>query len=296
MKTVSTFCRRRQVDDHHQHSDAPLPDLPPREVLDTAGDLLRALAAPVRIAIVLQLRESSRCVHELVDALGVPQPLVSQHLRILKAAGVVAGERSGREVLYRLVDHHLAHIVVAAVTHAAEDAEADPVSGTAPGVRATRQRAAISALLENLDEFRSAQDLHDELRRRGEGIGLTTVYRTLQSMAAAGLVDTLRTDTGESVYRRCSEHHHHHLVCRVCGCTVEVQGGQVETWAADVAREHGFSDVSHTIEIFGVCGELRATTRAQSPISAARTSAPVASTIRINVRSASSVRPAAGKL
>lgn len=121
MKTVSTFAP--QVDDRHQHSDAPPPDLPDRELLDTAGDLLRALAAPVRIAIVLQLRESSRCVHELVDALGVPQPLVSQHLRILKAAGVVAGERSGREVLYRLVDHHLAHIVVAAVTHAAEDTE-----------------------------------------------------------------------------------------------------------------------------------------------------------------------------
>jgi ArsR family transcriptional regulator, zinc-responsive transcriptional repressor len=121
MKTVSTF--GPQVDDHHQHGDAPLSDLPAREVLDTAGDLLRALAAPVRIAIVLQLRESSRCVHELVDALGVPQPLVSQHLRILKAAGVVAGERSGREVMYRLVDHHLAHIVVAAVTHAAEGNE-----------------------------------------------------------------------------------------------------------------------------------------------------------------------------
>ena len=123
------------------------------------------------------------------------------------------------------------------------------------GVRATRQRAAISALLENLDEFRSAQELHDELRRRGEGIGLTTVYRTLQQMATAGLVDTLRTDTGESVYRRCSEHHHHHLVCRACGPPVEVQGGQVEAWAADVAREHGFSDISHTIEIFGVCGD-----------------------------------------
>ncbi|HEV7851951.1 MAG TPA: metalloregulator ArsR/SmtB family transcription factor [Mycobacterium sp.] len=125
MKTVSTFSSGLAPDtsDHHQHSDAPVPDLPSREVLDTAGDLLRALAAPVRIAIVLQLRESSRCVHELVDALGVPQPLVSQHLRILKSAGVVAGERSGREVLYRLVDHHLAHIVVAAVTHAAEDSE-----------------------------------------------------------------------------------------------------------------------------------------------------------------------------
>ena len=121
-------------------------------------------------------------------------------------------------------------------------------------LRSTRQRAAIAALLENLDEFRSAQELHDELRRRGEGIGLTTVYRTLQQMAAAGVVDTLRTDTGESVYRRCSEDHHHHLVCRACGSTVEIQGGDVETWAADIAHEHGFSDVSHTIEIFGVCG------------------------------------------
>ncbi len=125
------------------------------------------------------------------------------------------------------------------------------MSGT--GVRSTRQRAAISELLNDLDDFRSAQELHDELRRRGEGIGLTTVYRTLQSMAAAGLVDTLRTDTGESVYRRCSDDHHHHLVCRVCGSTVEVQARQIESWAADVAREHGFSDVSHTVEIFGVC-------------------------------------------
>jgi ArsR family transcriptional regulator, zinc-responsive transcriptional repressor len=121
MKTVSSMARVDHADTHDQRDRAPLAELPPREVLDTAGELLRALAAPVRIAIVLELRESSRCVHELVDALGVPQPLVSQHLRILKAAGVVAGERSGREVLYRLVDHHLVHIVVAAVTHAAED-------------------------------------------------------------------------------------------------------------------------------------------------------------------------------
>ncbi len=124
-------------------------------------------------------------------------------------------------------------------------------------VRSTRQRAAISTLLETLDEFRSAQELHDELRRRGDNIGLTTVYRTLQSMAAAGMVDTLRTDTGESVYRRCSEHHHHHLVCRSCGSTVEVGGHAIEEWAEQVAAEHGFSDVSHTIEIFGTCSDCR---------------------------------------
>lgn len=107
--------------DDHQHSGTAFPATPPREILDAAGELLRALAAPVRIAIVLQLKESHRCVHELVDALGVPQPLVSQHLKILKSAGVVTGERSGREVLYRLADHHLAHIVIDAVAHAGED-------------------------------------------------------------------------------------------------------------------------------------------------------------------------------
>lgn len=119
--------------------------------------------------------------------------------------------------------------------------------------RATRQRAAIRALLDKTSDFRSAQELHDELRQRGEGVGLTTVYRTLQQMATAGVLDTLRTDTGESVYRRCSDDHHHHLVCRTCGSTVEIQGDHVENWASDVAKAHGYSDIHHTIEIFGVC-------------------------------------------
>ena len=100
-------------------SEAP-PAHPSPAVLTDAGDLLRALAAPVRIAIVLQLRVADRCVHELVDALDVAQPLISQHLRVLKTAGVVQGERRGREVVYRLADDHLAHIVVDAVAHVQE--------------------------------------------------------------------------------------------------------------------------------------------------------------------------------
>lgn len=108
--------------DHHNPYRAPAPvPVPDRTALEGAGELLRALAAPVRIAIVLQLRESPRCVHELVDTLGVTQPLVSQHLRILKSAGVVHGQRSGREVLYELADDHLAHIVVDAVAHVQEE-------------------------------------------------------------------------------------------------------------------------------------------------------------------------------
>ena len=129
---------------------------------------------------------------------------------------------------------------------------------TGAGVRATRQRGAIIALLDTVEEFRSAQELHDELRRCGTNIGLTTVYRTLQALAAADLVDMVRTDTGESVYRRCAApHHHHHLVCRDCGSAVEVSGREVESWAAEVAAAHGFSEVSHTIELFGRCADCR---------------------------------------
>nr|WP_312880475.1 metalloregulator ArsR/SmtB family transcription factor [Actinokineospora xionganensis] len=114
----------RVAAEQHEHS----PDRPavppahrrPATTLTAAGDLLRALAAPVRIAIVLELREADRCVHELVDALNVAQPLISQHLRVLKSAGVVYGERHGREVVYRLVDEHLSHIVVDAVAHVEE--------------------------------------------------------------------------------------------------------------------------------------------------------------------------------
>ena len=119
--------------------------------------------------------------------------------------------------------------------------------------RPTRQRAAVEALLREADEFSSAQELHARLRAAGDSVGLATVYRTLQAMAADGEVDMLRTDDGEAVYRRCSTGHHHHLVCRTCGATVEVEGPAVERWAAQVSAEHGFTDVSHTLEIFGTC-------------------------------------------
>ena len=130
---------------------------------------------------------------------------------------------------------------------------------TARAMRATRQRAAVSGLLDRLADFRSAQEIHEELRRVGEGIGLTTVYRTLQGLAEAGEVDVLRTDSGESVYRRCATaEHHHHLVCRRCGTAVEIAGPAVETWAQDIAETHGFSDLSHTVEIFGLCRDCSA--------------------------------------
>lgn len=131
-------------------------------------------------------------------------------------------------------------------------------SGKPIGVRSTRQRSAISALLDESKGFRSAQDLHAELRDKGDTIGLTTVYRTLQSMADAGAVDVLRTDSGELIFRKCSDSHHHHLVCRSCGFTVEVEEPQVETWARRAGSAHGFTEVTHSVELFGLCAECAA--------------------------------------
>lgn len=120
-------------------------------------------------------------------------------------------------------------------------------------VRRTRQRAAISSLLADIEDFRTAQQIHDSLRAAGENIGLTTVYRTLQALVEAGEVDTIRND-GEAAYRRCkSTGHHHHLICRNCGRTVEISGPDVETWTRMIAAEHRFRDVGHELELFGLC-------------------------------------------
>jgi Fur family transcriptional regulator, ferric uptake regulator len=122
--------------------------------------------------------------------------------------------------------------------------------------RLTRQQAAVADALGSADDFTSAQDLHARLRTEGHKVGLGTVYRALQTLADQGDVDVLRTDDGESVYRRCSTGaHHHHLVCRSCGRTVEVEGPTVERWADAVSAQHGFRDVTHTLEIFGTCSD-----------------------------------------
>ncbi|MQW75394.1 transcriptional repressor [Nocardioides sp. dk4132] len=120
-------------------------------------------------------------------------------------------------------------------------------------LRPTRQRIAVVEAMASVDDFRSAKEIHELLGKRGDPVGLATVYRTLQRLAEAGELDVLRTEDGEALYRRCSDSHHHHLVCRACGLTVEVEGPAVERWTHTIAAEHAFSDVSHSLEIFGTC-------------------------------------------
>ena len=120
--------------------------------------------------------------------------------------------------------------------------------------RATRQRRAVEAALRGTDDFVSAQALHARLREAGESIGLATVYRALACLVDEGIADVIRRDDGEAIYRWCAmSEHHHHLVCRRCGKAVEVEAPQDEAWAHELAERHGFSDVWHTLEIFGTC-------------------------------------------
>ncbi|MGX5357185.1 Fur family transcriptional regulator [Kocuria sp. KH4] len=124
--------------------------------------------------------------------------------------------------------------------------------------RTTRQRSALTELLDRTPEFRSAQQLHAMLAEQGDPVSLATVYRNLGALAEAGEVDALAAPGGEMRYRRCARaEHHHHLVCRRCGHTVEVAETAVERWAVQAARRHGFTDVSHAIELHGVCDACR---------------------------------------
>ncbi|GAA1099544.1 Fur family transcriptional regulator [Nocardiopsis composta] len=132
------------------------------------------------------------------------------------------------------------------------------------------RREAVKQALNHSTGFRSAQDLYADLRAEGSKIGLTTVYRALQNLHDSGEVDVLRTDDGEAVYRACaSESHHHHLVCRGCGKAVEVEGPAVEKWAENIGAQHGFTGVTHTVEVFGTCAECAAA-RSAGPEGAAK--------------------------
>lgn len=124
--------------------------------------------------------------------------------------------------------------------------------------RNTWQREAVRGALATSEGFVSAQSLYSSLRDTGSPIGLATVYRALSDLAVEGDADSLQQD-GESLYRACTPNtHHHHLICRNCGLTVEIEAREVEAWAASVAAQHGFTQPSHVVDVFGLCAECSA--------------------------------------
>ena len=119
--------------------------------------------------------------------------------------------------------------------------------------RNTWQKTAVLEQLSNTEEFVSAQELHQKISQSGKKLGLTTVYRALTEMVEQGMADSLSISDGEMRYRICTPEHHHHLICRVCGKTVEFDMPGFEELALEVAKANGFTELSHEIELFGVC-------------------------------------------
>jgi Fur family ferric uptake transcriptional regulator len=119
--------------------------------------------------------------------------------------------------------------------------------------RNTWQKTAVLEQLSNTAEFVSAQELHQKISQSGKKLGLTTVYRALTEMVEQGTADSLSISDGEMRYRICTPEHHHHLICRVCGKTVEFDLPGFEELALEVAKANGFTELSHEIELFGVC-------------------------------------------
>jgi DNA-binding transcriptional ArsR family regulator len=108
-----------------------------------AVDLLKALASATRLATVVELGEGPRCVHELQASLeasgrAVSQPLLSQHLKVLRDAGLVTTTRRGTEITYQLADAHVGHIVCDAIRHSQEGPSwpppPSPISAAEPPV------------------------------------------------------------------------------------------------------------------------------------------------------------------
>ena len=121
----------------------------------------------------------------------------------------------------------------------------------------TKQRKAISDLLLSITKFSSAQDVHKLLVSRGEKIGLATVYRTLQALSETGLVDSLKNENGETLYKVCSKNHHHHLVCIKCATTSEFNTSEIENLMQKISQENNYQISGHVIEIFGLCKNCR---------------------------------------
>ena len=127
----------------------------------------------------------------------------------------------------------------------------------AAGIRPTPARVAVLGELSRESDDVTAQRLHGRLRQRGKRLGLATVYRTLDALAEAGVIDTLRHHPGEACYRRCGDEHHHHLVCARCHRVVEIAECGLEGWLGRVSAAHGFIATGHRLEIDGLCAACR---------------------------------------
>ena len=142
-----------------------------------------------------------------------------------------------------------------------DDDDGERLAGAPRGRRRTVRQRAVLATLTGDDRFRSAQQIYLDLNLRGsERIGLTTIYRVLNTLAVQQVVESQRAEHGETLYRLRSDDpgHHHHLLCRQCGRAVPYHPHDLERDAIRFAASHGFADITHHIDVYGTCPQCQA--------------------------------------
>lgn len=125
-----------------------------------------------------------------------------------------------------------------------------------------RSGAARRLVVEHLgrhDCCLSAQELHDAIRGQGGRIGLASVYRALEGLAALGLVQRVDLGDGIARYERgdVEGDHHHHLVCERCGKVEPFADHALEAALARVAGGRGYEVAAHDVLLRGACGDCR---------------------------------------
>ena len=125
------------------------------------------------------------------------------------------------------------------------------------GTRPTRQRRAVAAVMQSFGDFRSAQDIHDLLRQTGENVGLSTVYRTLDSLTELGVVEHVHFAHGAAAYHLAPTDHRH-LVCESCGTVIDVPADLLDEVSRTVDERYGFELRAHHFGLSGRCARCRA--------------------------------------
>ncbi|HYZ56537.1 MAG TPA: Fur family transcriptional regulator [Streptosporangiaceae bacterium] len=120
------------------------------------------------------------------------------------------------------------------------------------GLTATAQRRIVLGAVEGRERPASAIEVHDQLRRDGHRVGLTTVYRTLHALAGVGLVHAFHRN-GEDTYRHCRYGPHHHLICQTCGLVIERPASEMDTLMEQIRAEADFLPDPQQADLVGVC-------------------------------------------
>ena len=122
--------------------------------------------------------------------------------------------------------------------------------------RRTRSQERILKVLKGLTQPTSAQDLYVALRHEYT-IGLATVYRSLDALKVAGLVQVRTLSSGESLYSLPQEDRHH-LSCLRCGNSISIDECPVHDLEHELQDHHKFRIYYHTLEFFGLCPDCQA--------------------------------------